>query len=170
MCNVNLAGIRASDFISLSGNHDYVRISTDPGTMALVDRYCTSATMLNSTRGCGYAPENAKVFYGRVVESIHDSRDSVPEYVNEYIYDTSICHIPVDQYNGGIRNIKALQEQKRYLYNFNNKDNGPTMSIGVNPSYREIFQKADIVSGSFRETIGAQPLLKRVVRYRRDSS
>lgn len=169
ICNVNLAGIRASDFISLSGNHDCVRASTDNGSTALVDRYCTSATMLNSTRGCGYAPENAKVFYGRVVESIHDSRDSVPEYVNEYIYDTSICHIPVDQYNGGIRNIKALHEQKRYLYNYSECDK-PTMPLGINPSYMKIFQNADIVSGSFRETIGAQPLLKRVVRYRRDSS
>ncbi|MDE5930054.1 MAG: hypothetical protein K2H03_06190, partial [Muribaculaceae bacterium] len=154
MCNIDLKGVVHTDFKSLSGSYDIVMSA---GKTLKVLRKTSSVALLESSRGVGYAPENARLFYGKVRERIFDYGDSLAVIMNEYNYDTDICRLSGIS-GGGIPKKDSLITRGSFLFDI--------MLPITSPKYRGEMFSGGIVNGYYRETIGAQPLLKSCVSYR----
>lgn len=158
MCNMDLSRLSISDFLSISGLK-WFYMPNPSGSILTITVFDTSSTLLYGSRAAGAAPESARIFYGRVTESVSGTGIDRP-VLTEYEFDTSRCR--TQWVAGGHDMVNGMEwtEDERTL----NRGRYPMSTL----PYKDLFG-SHIVRGYFREHIGADPELHAVTSFRNDS-
>ena len=147
ICNIDLLTLTKSDFISLSGLQWFYM--PNPLSVLVITVYDTSSTLLYGSRMPGSPMESARIYYGKVTETV--SGTGLPQPLQtDYEFGTSRCRL-ARLYGGRELDDAIHHDGKRSLLL-------ASLPVNTSPEYRERMG-SHIVRGYFREHIGAAPEL-----------
>ncbi len=159
MCDITLNAITYADYIAQSGTHVDRMVSLPNGPVQS-HIYSLGVPYLATSRLKGYPVEQARIYYGKVTETISGTDLMKPVRT---IYEYDISHL-----------LKRFITSEWYGYHNNHLVHGPYIrnnfgclnniySFQNDKDHRLL--KLNVTRGYFKETAGAVPLLKRKTLY-----
>ena len=162
--SINFMDVQKSDFYSLSGMRWY-RYVFQTGFETMLT---TTSTLLQSSRGPGFTPEDARIYYGRVFETVSGTGLDT-DIRTDYEFDLSQCqyqYVVCSKYRPDTEpfhpNINHQNEFQWHLFRILQT---PTIPFEPRPHEKNCFIFIPR-QGYFKERIGATPQLKRKTSYR----
>ncbi len=144
ICNIDIMSVTCSDFIAMSGMKWFYMPSDSQ--ILIITVHDTSSTLLFGSRMPGVPVENARIFYGKVTETVSGTGLDQP-LRTLYEFDTSRCMLT--RIYGG-----------REMADIDNTDDRRTLNTRVPVNSTDAQMKrmeSHIVRGYFREHVGATP-------------
>lgn len=157
ICNIDLLALSRSDFMSLSGLK-WFYMPNPTGSIQLITVYDTSSTLLYGSRLPGAAMESARIYYGKVTESISGTGLLHP-LLWEYEFDLSRCMLTRIEGGREMSTAVTLDGQRSLV--------APCPVESTPVQFKRM--TSHIVRGYFREHIGAAPELTARTSFRWDN-